>query len=153
MPDLEIPIIYLIGGLQISGGTQNRLVLHSFLGAASIGTFLSVLLTILLYPSVISFFFKLDKEMVKEKCRFSRNLVILCLVGTLSHVFLDSMTHNYNPVLYPFVKESFDILRFTKNLTVANAIVHSVLLIPIALLFFYEFRKGSKDLWMRVLVG
>jgi membrane-bound metal-dependent hydrolase YbcI (DUF457 family) len=147
VPDLEIPFTYLM-----TGGLQHRLVLHSVLGAATLGTFLSVLLTVFLYPSVVSFFFKLDKEKVEEKCRFSGPLVVLCFVGILSHVFIDSLHHEFNPVLYPFVKESFDALMLTNDWTSATIIVTSVLL---ALLIFFvdEIRKGTKDFWMRMLVG
>ena len=48
--------------------------------------------------------------------------------GGLSHVFLDSMTHEFNPVFYPVVKESFDAFMLTDDLTLATAIVTCVLL-------------------------
>jgi len=146
--DLEIPFIYLM-----TGGLQHRLVLHSFLGAATLGTFLSVLLTVFLYPPVVSFFFKLEKEKVKEKCRFSGTLVALCFFGILSHVFIDSLHHEFNPVLYPFIKESFDALVLTNDLTSATAIVTAVLLVLLVFFFVSEIRKGTKDFWMRMLVG
>ncbi len=148
VPDLEIPFIYLM-----TGGLQHRIVLHSLLGAATLGTFLSVLLTVFLYPTVISFFFKLEKERVEEKCRFSGTLVVLCFVGILSHVLIDSLHHEFNPVLYPFVKESFDALVLTNDWTFATVIVTSVLL---ALLIFFvvdEIRNGTKDFWMQMFVG
>ncbi len=148
VPDLEIPFIYLM-----TGGLQHRIVLHSLLGAATLGTFLSVLLTVFLYPTVISFFFKLEKERVEEKCRFSGTLVVLCFVGILSHVLIDSLHHEFNPVLYPLVKESFDALVLTNDWTFATVIVTSVLL---ALLIFFvvdEIRNGTKDFWMQMFVG
>ncbi len=146
--DLEIPFLYLA-----TGGLQDRLFLHSLLGAATLGTFLSVFLTVFLYPSVVSFFFKLEKIEVREKCRFSGTLIILCLVGTLSHVIIDSLHHEFNPVLYPFVKESFDALVLTNDPKFAGAIISSVFL---AILIFFvvdEIRKGTGDFWMRMLVG
>lgn len=148
VPDIEIPFTYLL-----TGGAHGRIVLHSFLGAATMGTILSVLLTVFFYPPVISFFFKLDKEKVEEKCRFSGTLVILCLSGILSHVFIDSLHHEFNPVLYPFVKETFDALMFTNDPTFATVVVTSVLLVPLILLFVLEIRKGIRDFWMRMLVG
>lgn len=148
VPDLEIPVIYLM-----TEGLQDRLVLHSLLGAATLGTFLSVLLTVFLYPPVISFFFKLDRERVEEKCRFSGTLVILCFVGILSHVFIDSLHHEFNPVLYPFVKESFDAFILTNDWTSASVIVTSVLLALLIFFFVDQIRKGTKDFWMRMLVG
>ena len=148
IPDLEIPFTYLI-----TGGLQHRLVLHSFLGAATLGTFLSVLLTVFFYPSVVSFFFKLDKEKVEEKCRFSGTLIALCFVGILSHMFIDSLHHEFNPVLYPFVKESFDALILIGDWASATVIVTSVLLALLIFFFAVELRKGTKDFWMRLLVG
>jgi membrane-bound metal-dependent hydrolase YbcI (DUF457 family) len=148
VPDLEIPFTYLM-----TGGLQHRLVLHSFLGAATLGTFLSVLLTVFLYPSIVSFLFKLNKEKVEEKCRFSGTLVVLSFVGILSHVVIDSLHHEFNPVLYPFIKESFDAFILTGDWTFATAIVTFLLLALLIFFFVDELRKGTKDFWMRMLVG
>jgi membrane-bound metal-dependent hydrolase YbcI (DUF457 family) len=147
-PDLEIPIIFLV-----TGGLQDRLVLHSLLGAATLGAFLSVLLTVFLYPRAVSFFFKLDRKRVKERCRLSGILVLSCVIGGLFHVFLDSMTHEFNPVFYPFVKESFDALVLTNNFPSATVVVDYVLLALLILFFVDETRKGTRDFWMRMLVG
>jgi hypothetical protein len=46
IPDLEIPFIVLIFG--VNG--PNRLVLHSILGSATLGTLLATIITIKLYP-------------------------------------------------------------------------------------------------------
>jgi hypothetical protein len=73
-PDLEIPVLFLVFG-------TDRLVLHSLLGAATIGTMLSVTFTITLYPILISYVFGLDEEQVKEKTRLSLSLIVSCLVG------------------------------------------------------------------------
>ena len=148
VPDLEIPFIYLM-----TDGVYHRLVLHSFLGAATLGTFLSVLLTISVYPSAVSFFFALDKKKVKEKCRFSGTLVALCFVGAFSHVFIDSLHHEFNPSLYPFVNESFDALVLMNDWTLASVIVTSVLFAVLIFFVVDEIRKGTKDFWMRMLVG
>lgn len=148
IPDLEIPFTYLV-----TRGLQHRLVLHSMLGAATIGTFLSVLLTVFLYPSVVSFFFKLDKEKVEEKCRLSGSLVALCFFGVLSHVWIDSLHHEFNPILYPFIEESFDGLVLMGDWALATVIVTSVLLAILLFFFVDQLRKGTKDFWMRILVG
>jgi len=147
-PDLEIPILFLV-----TGGFWDRLVLHSLLGAATLGTFLSVLLTVFLYHRVVSFFFKLDRERVEERCRFSSVLVVSCIVGGVLHVIVDSMTHEFNPVLYPFVKDSFDVLRLTSDLAFSTLIVGSVLLGLLIFIFVDEIRKGTRGFWMRMLVG
>jgi len=148
MPDVEIPILFLV-----TGGFQDRLVLHSLLGVATLGTFLSVLLTVFLYPRVVSFFFKLGRKRVEERCRFSKVLVASCIVGGVLHVIVDSLTHEFNPVLYPFVKDSFDVLRLTNDLAASTLIVGSVLLGLLIFFFVDGTRKGTKDFWMRMLVG
>ena len=148
MPDLEIPFTYLI-----TGGLQHRLILHSFLGATTLGTFLSALITVFVYPSIVSFFFKLDKKKVKEKRRFSGTLIALCFVGILSHIFIDSLHHEFNPLLYPFIKESLDALILMGDWTTATVIVTSVLLALLIFFFAVELRKGTKNFWMRMLVG
>lgn len=146
--DLEIPVLFYI-----TGGLQDRLVLHSLFGAATLGTFLSVLLTVFLYPPTVSLFFKLDKKRIEERCRFSGTLVISCILGGLLHVFVDSMTHNFNPVFYPFMKESFDAFRLANDWASASSIVGSALLALLILFFVDEIRKGTENFWMRMLVG
>jgi membrane-bound metal-dependent hydrolase YbcI (DUF457 family) len=146
--DLEIPIIFLM-----TGGLQDRLVLHSLLGAGILGMLLSVLLTVFFYPPAVSFFFKLDRKRVEKKCRLSSILILSCVIGGLSHVFLDSMTHEFNPVFYPIVKESFDTFVFTNDLALARAIVRYVLIVLLIFFFVDEMRRGTRDFWMRTLVG
>ncbi len=148
VPDIEIPFFYFV-----TGGVHGRIVLHSLLGAATLGTFLSVFLTVFFYPPVVSFLFKLDKEKVEKKCRFSSTLVGLCLFGILSHVFIDSLHHDFNPVFYPFVKESFDALMLTNDWTFATVVVTSALLVLLIFFFVYKIRKGTRDFLMRMLVG
>jgi len=147
VPDVEIPVIFLV-----TGGPRDRLVLHSLFGVATVGTFLSVLLTVFLYPPAVSFFFKLDRKKVEERCRFSSVLVVSCIVGGVLHVIVDSMTHEFNPVLYPFVGDSFDVFRLT-NYWAASALIVEFALLGLLIFIVYEIRKGTKDFWMRMLVG
>jgi len=147
VPDLEIPVIFLV-----TGGPRDRLILHSLFGVATVGTFLSVLLTVFLYPPAVSFFFKLDRKKVEERCRFSSVLVVSCIVGGVLHVIVDSMTHEFNPVLYPFVGDSFDVFRLT-NYWAASALIVEFALLGLLIFIVYEIRKGTKDFWMRMLVG
>ena len=146
--DLEIPILYLI-----SGGSYDRLVLHSFVGAATLGTFLSVLITVFAYPSVVSFFLKLDRKKITEKCRFSGTLIALCFIGNLSHVLIDSLHHEFNPFLFPFTADSFDAFVLMNDWVFASIIVTSILFGFLIFFFVDEIRKGIKDFWTRMLVG
>jgi membrane-bound metal-dependent hydrolase YbcI (DUF457 family) len=97
-PDLEIPVILLFG-------TQvpNRMILHSLLGSATLGTFLALIVTVLVYPPLVSRLFHVDKERVESKCKLSSAVVLSVFVGNLSHVLLDVTNHPYNPVFWPFL--------------------------------------------------
>jgi membrane-bound metal-dependent hydrolase YbcI (DUF457 family) len=87
-PDLEIPFIVLLFGTQV----PHRLVLHSLLGSATIGTVLAVAFTVLVYPPLVSRLFQL-----------SFALVFSVFVGNISHVLLDVTNHPHNPLYWPFI--------------------------------------------------
>ena len=101
IPDLEIPIIILIFGFN----GPKRLVLHSLLGSATLGTMLAVIITVKFYPFLASSFFGFDKKEVEVKCRLSIALVFSVFVGTFSHVLLDFTNHLYNPIFWPLEAE------------------------------------------------
>ena len=97
-PDLEIPLIILLFGTQV----PNRMVLHSLLGSATIGTFLALIVTVQVYPPMVSHLFQIDKRIIESKCRLSFTLFLSVLFGNLSHVILDVTNHPYNPIFWPF---------------------------------------------------
>jgi membrane-bound metal-dependent hydrolase YbcI (DUF457 family) len=146
-PDLEIPFIYIF-----TGGQQSRLVLHSLLGAVTLATIISLVLTLYAYSPIVSYLFKIDYATVKGRCRFSRSIVAFCLIGNLSHVLIDSTHHEYNPMLFPFSLDSFNSLLLMNNWTQASVIIQLTFL---SLLIFFtakEVRKGTKGIWKRLLV-
>ena len=98
-PDLEIPAIMLLFRAQI----PNRMVLHSLLGSATIGTFLAVIVTVHVYTSLVSRLFHVDKKRVESKCKLSFAVVFSVFIGILSHVLLDVTNHEYNPIFWPFL--------------------------------------------------
>jgi membrane-bound metal-dependent hydrolase YbcI (DUF457 family) len=98
-PDLEIPFIVLLFGTQV----PNRMILHSLLGSATLGTFLALIVTLQVYPSLVSRLFHVDKKKVESKCKLSFAVVFSVFVGILSHVLLDVTNHPYNPVFWPFL--------------------------------------------------
>jgi membrane-bound metal-dependent hydrolase YbcI (DUF457 family) len=146
-PDLEIPFLYVI-----TGGQYSRLVLHSLLGAVTIGTSLSVILTVFAYSPVVSYLFKIDYKTVKDRCSFSWKMVAICLVGTLSHVLIDSLHHEYNPLLFPFTYSSYDALVFMNDWALASVIIPTAFLFLLVLFVAREVKKGSKNIWKRLLV-
>jgi len=148
LPDLEKPFVFVM-----TGGVHSRLVLHSLLGAITLGTLLSILLTVFLYPTIVSFLFKIDKGVVVEKCRFSVTLALASLFGCVSHVLLDSLHHEFNPLLYPLLNESFDVLVLLGDWNYATIIVQFVFFALFILILFREIRGGSEGFWKRALVG
>ncbi len=148
LPDLEKPFIFLI-----TDGFHSRLVLHSLLGAITLGTFLSIFLTVFLYPPVMSSLFKIDKEVVLEKCRFSPMLALASLLGCVFHVLIDSLHHEFNPLFYPFLNESFDAFVLLGDWVSATIILQSVFFVLSILILILEIRKGTEGFWERAFVG
>lgn len=148
IPDLE-PLVSLATNGRLG---PPRELMHSLLGAVTLDTFLAVLATTILYPAIVSWIFKLEKNSVAEKCRFSSALVLSALFGTVSHVLVDSTSHEFNPLLYPFVTVSFDALVLMNDWLLASAIVHITLLVLLLLILVREFTRGSKEFWRRLLV-
>ena len=147
VPDLENPFLYLI-----TDGRLGRLVLHSFLGAATLATVLSVVLTIFAYPPLISYLFRLDSKIVRERCKLSWSLVAVCLLGSLSHVLIDSLHHEYNPLLFPFTYNSCNALVFMNDWVLASTIIPLSFLALLVFFVVREVRRGTKNIWLRLLV-
>jgi membrane-bound metal-dependent hydrolase YbcI (DUF457 family) len=148
LPDLEIPFIILLLGTRV----PNRLVLHSLLGAVTVGTILSIAITVLVYPRLTTAIFPIGKLKVKKKCRFSLGLVVSCLLGGLSHALLDVTNHLYNPVFWPFLtinETPSPITSFLGGAEIASLIVHALM----AILFVSLFIKKRENFWEHVLVG
>jgi membrane-bound metal-dependent hydrolase YbcI (DUF457 family) len=148
IPDLEVFAAIVSGGL-----IPPRGLMHSLVGAVTVDAFLAVLVTVFLYPLLVSWIFKLEKKDAAEKCRFSGMLLLSAFVGTLSHVLIDATNHEYNPLLFPFNSESFDALVLWGNWVLAAIIAQSVLLMVLLVIFVYEVRKGTRGFWKRLLIG
>jgi len=146
LPDLDFLINLFIYN------PQGRGILQSLFGVATIGTVLSVLFTVYVYPIVVSGVFRIDKRMVEERYRFSKGLVLACFVGNILHVLVDSLHHEYNPTLYPFISDSFDVLVFFGNWQLATIIVSLVFFLLLIIVFVWEAWKGTEGFWKRILV-
>lgn len=142
-PDLEIPIVFLLVG-------TDRLVLHSLLGAVTIGTLLSALFTVSIYPILIRSVFGIDEEKVQEKTRLSLNLVFSCLVGNLSHVVLDFLNHLDNPLFWPLFPSTLSpICVALGGVETSFWTVHTILIVLLATLLITQRDK----VWEKLLVG
>ncbi len=146
-PDLEIPFLYLI-----TSGQYSRLILHSFLGAVTLATLLSLFLTVFAYSPIVSYLFKLDYGTVRNRCRFSWGMVVTCLMGGLSHVLIDSLHHEYNPLLFPFTYNSFDALVLLKDWTLMSVIIPILFMSLLVFFVVREVKRGTKNIWRRLLV-
>ena len=148
LSDIEVlPIYYL------TNGVIDRLILHSIIGAFTVGTILSAAIVLFIYPTIVSLFFKISINDIKKKCRFSATLIGLCMIGNLFHVLVDATTHEYNPLAYPISSESIDFLRISTNRNFDNilvTVVLSAILLGIVIIFM---RKGKKGFWKKMLVG
>lgn len=147
LPDLEIPIMLLLFGSQ----TPNRMILHSLLGAMTVGTLIATAITVWVYPSLTSKIFPINRLKVKEKCRLSFSLIFSCLLGVLSHVLLDVTNHDYNPIFWPFLtmnETPSPITPFLGGAFTASIIMHSLM----AFLFVGLFIKKRENFWETLLV-
>ena len=99
IPDIEVPFLILF----FSGALPDHYILHSLVGALSIGLVLSLIIMKYIYPPIISTIFGIDKNKLTEKCQISRYAVVAIIVGILSHLIIDYPMHPYNQILWPFV--------------------------------------------------
>ncbi|MEM2876176.1 MAG: DUF4184 family protein [Candidatus Bathyarchaeia archaeon] len=146
-PDFEVPFMLLVFGTR----TPHRLVLHSLLGAATVGALLSVLLTVLVYPALIVKIFPLNKAKLKEKCRSSLSLWFSCFLGNISHVLLDVVNHPYNPVFWPFLsigETPSSVCSALGGMENASLLIHTVLTV----LFIALFVNKRDNFWEKLLV-
>jgi membrane-bound metal-dependent hydrolase YbcI (DUF457 family) len=147
VPDLEVPFIVLLFGT----GVPNHLLLHSLIGALTLGTALAIVITVLIYPKLTSAIFPVDKLKVKEKCRFSLGLVFSCALGCLSHVLLDVTSHAYNPIFWPFLpvnETPSPVVPVLGGEATASLLIHAVMVI----LFIGLFVNKRENFWEQLLV-
>ena len=147
IPDVEVPILYYL-----TSGEIDRLLFHSIIGAITIGTLVSAGIVVFIYPSFISFFFKIDKKYIQKKCDFSGTLLGLCLAGNLSHVLIDAIHHPFNPLFFPITNESVDFLRISSSRIFDTIIVAGVLSV-IFVVFVITYWRSGKGFWKQMLVG
>ena len=155
IPDIEVPILFLF----FSEGIDNHFILHSLIGALTIGTLISTLATVLLYPIIASLFFQLDKVKVKEVCKLTPVLVFSCMLGNVFHILLDLPMHPYSLVLWPFVDPysivGVLVLVFAVDgdiklgFLIANILTNLIMgLFMVAIVI-----KSRRNLWEQILVG
>jgi len=155
IPDIEVPILIIF----FHGVLPDHFILHSLIGAVTIGVFISTFVTVLLYPILVSMFFGVDRVKLNEVCRLTPVLVLSCMLGNLFHLLLDLLMHSFNPTLWPFI-DPYNIvgilvlalaiegdigLGFLRANILTNAIT-GLLMIAILL-------KSRRNLWELIFVG
>ncbi len=147
LPDLDILIHHA------TRGTVGREALHSVVGAGTLGTFITTLVVVLVYPVAVSTVFGLKYEDVKSVCRFTTKLVASAFVGGLSHILVDATCHAYNPLFYPFTQQSIDVLLLTSDWGYSYLLVEVLLIGLLMTILFRLWRKGAPNVWKELLVG
>ncbi|KKM96061.1 hypothetical protein LCGC14_1181890 [marine sediment metagenome] len=155
MPDIE----YLFFIIVFPGYIPDHFILHSLIGAATIGTIISIMVTVYVYPVISSLLFALDKTRVIEICRLTMILVISCMLGNLFHILLDIFMHRFNSILWPFINPNDAIGIFTLIFAFegdiglgsiyASILIHAVFI----LLMISIFVKSRRNLWESILLG
>jgi len=155
IPDIEVPILILF----FNGVFPDHFIMHSLIGALTIGTLISTLVTVLLYPILTSLFFRLDKVKIKDVCKLTPVLVISCMIGSIFHILLDIPMHPFNPVLWPFV-DPYSIVgilvivfavdgNISTGFLIANILTNLIMGIFMVAIVI----KSRRNLWEEILVG
>ena len=155
IPDIEVPVLIVF----FNGVLPDHFIMHSLIGALTIGTFISTLVTVVLYPILTSLFFRLDKAKTKEICRLTPALMLSCMLGNVFHILLDIPMHPFNPVLWPFVDPysivGILVLVFAVNGNISlgfliarilNNVIMGLFMVAIVI-------KCRNNLWEQILIG
>jgi hypothetical protein len=157
IPDIEVPVLWFF----FSGVLPDHLILHSFVGALTIGTILAVLTTRFLYAHIISRFFRIDREKLENACSLDSYLVLSCIIGLVGHLLLDYTMHWFNPLFWPWV-DPFTIVGPLVILFapfgglegtpfhLANYLVSGIMALLWLLIIF---KNRDKNLWNHIWLG
>lgn len=156
MPDIEVPLMWMF-----FSSLPDHLFLHSLIGAATVGTLLTVLVTRFLYTPIISTIFGVDKTELSEVCRITPWLIASSFIGVMSHLILDFPMHWYNPILWPWI-DPFDVAgpliylfmptySFWNAYVIASGLTHISMIVLWIVILERLYSKGN--LWSRHWVG
>jgi len=155
VPDIEVPILIIF----FNGVLPDHFIMHSLIGALTIGTIISTLVTVMLYPILTSLFFRLDKVKTKEVCRLTPALVLSCMLGNVFHILLDIPMHPFNLVLWPFV-DPYSIIGILVlvfavdgNISLGFLIARILNNVIMGLFMCAIVIKTRRNLWEQILIG
>jgi len=106
VPDIEVIPMMLLN----AEGERSRGLMHSLLGAVTFDILVVMLIVYLLVPPAGRWLKSRSKERWHifagvDVTRAPSNLgwaLVSALIGTLSHVLIDTFTHEYNPLFWPY---------------------------------------------------
>ncbi|MHA2374159.1 MAG: DUF4184 family protein [Candidatus Thorarchaeota archaeon] len=157
VPDLEVlPLFFFFSEI-----VPDHFILHSLIGALTIGTVISVFSVRFIWSPVISGIFGVDREELNEARQVNSWVVLSCMIGVLSHLLIDYPMHWYNPLLWPWVSP-FDLVGplvlLFMPLGPINGLAYFMahLLTSLVMLFFFVYifiRYNNRDLWRSLWLG
>lgn len=146
IPDLECPFIFPF----VSDRWHARWVMHSLLGSVTIDLLLTVVLVIYFVPWMMKY---LDGK-VDDKGYFTFSGIDLrkhrttmaavvgsAMLGSVSHVLVDTLHHPYNPLTFPFPQYyDFNLVLFG-DLTSSGIIMQGGTLVMLISMLYYWYLK------------
>ncbi|MHA2423802.1 MAG: DUF4184 family protein [Candidatus Thorarchaeota archaeon] len=157
MPDIEVPFWFFF----FTGIIPDHFILHSLIGALTIGLVLAVAVTKFIYPAMINWLFKVDRERLTNACRITPWMVLSCAIGLVGHIAVDYLHHWYNPIFWPWVDPFlmvgplvtlFATIFATDILTgysIANGIANVTMLVILILIV----RVNKDNRWDKLWIG
>lgn len=148
VPDIEIPVLFLIGRPY----PYTRLLAHSLFGVLTIDT----ILTLLLLPLYLKIAYMLSHTENHNHILNLKIAVASAMLGSLSHVLIDSMHHIYTPLLYPLSQSSFDYFLLFRDWIQASLLLQTLFAMLLALTVLWEARKigwSLNPLIFNLLIG
>ncbi len=155
IPDIEVPLMWLF-----AKHLPDHLLLHSLVGALTLGTLLTLVTVRLLYAPLVTLVFGIDRERVNAACEVTPIMVISAAIGVLSHLLLDITMHWYNPILWPWTDPFLIVgplvllfMGLGLSVTVSYFIANITITLVMGILFLAEvYMNRGPDLWSRLFV-
>jgi hypothetical protein len=154
VPDIEVPLLWMLGN-----GVYDHWILHSLIGAVTIGLLIALGITHYVYPPLIARLFGIERANLNEACAISKALGISCLAGLLGHILLDVPIHPYNQLLWPWINPTalpgILVLLFAgggnlqQGFFIANGLVSLIMLASLLAIAV----KNRDTLWSSVWLG
>ncbi|MHA1906614.1 MAG: DUF4184 family protein [Candidatus Thorarchaeota archaeon] len=157
LPDIEVPLLYFL----FSDVVTDHFILHSLIGALTIGLVLAVIVTRYVYPPLISRVFRLDQQELVDLCRVSPNLVLSCAVGLVFHLLLDYPIHWYNHLLWPWIEPTllvgplaqFMALFLGTDVFTGYVVSGALSGIVLGTVLILIILRNREDLWRSIWIG